>query len=116
MSKIRVIVNGAKGKMGAETIKAVLKESDLELVAQLDIGDDLSQEIKTHKAQVVVDFTTPDSAMKNIKAILTSGAHGVVGTTGITKNIATALQATPIPRHIFSIITSVFVGVCRRPM
>ena len=86
MAKIRVIVNGAKGKMGAETVKAVLKESDLDLVAQTDIGDDLAQEIKAHKAQVVVDFTTPDSALKNIKAILTSGAHGVIGTTGITKN------------------------------
>lgn len=38
MAKIRVIVNGAKGKMGQETVKAIQKESDLELVAQTDMG------------------------------------------------------------------------------
>ncbi len=88
MAKIRVLVNGAKGKMGSETVKAVQKEADLELVGQIDLGDDLAAAIKKNKAQVVVDFTQPDVAMKNVKTILGSGAHAVVGTTGLTdKNL-----------------------------
>lgn len=83
MQKIKVLVNGAKGKMGSETVKAISKEKDLELVGQTDLGDDLAKAIKTTKAEVVVDFTQPASAMKNIKTILESGAHAVVGTTGL---------------------------------
>jgi len=88
MAKIRVLVNGAKGKMGSETVKAVEKEADLELVGQTDMGEDLAKAIKAAKAEVVVDFTRPDTAMKNVKIILDSGAHAVVGTTGLTdKNL-----------------------------
>ncbi len=86
MSKIKVIVNGAKGKMGEETVKAVGREADLDLVAQTDAGDDLSGTIKKHAADVVVDFTHPEAVMTNIRVILTSGANAVVGTTGITKD------------------------------
>ena len=85
MAKIKVLVNGAKGKMGQETVKAVQKESDLELVGQTDLGDDLSKTIKSSGAEVVVDFTLPKTVMESIRAILNSGAHGVIGTTGITE-------------------------------
>ena len=81
---IKVIVNGAKGKMGQETVKAVKAEKDLELVAELDLGDDLTKTIQEKKAEVVVDFTHPKVAMENIRTILATGAHGVIGTTGLT--------------------------------
>ncbi len=88
MNRLRVLVNGAKGKMGSETVKAIGKEADLELVGQTDLGDDLAQAIKKNKAEVVVDFTQPDSVMKNVRTILGNGAHAVVGTTGLTdKNL-----------------------------
>jgi 4-hydroxy-tetrahydrodipicolinate reductase len=83
MAKIRVIVNGAKGKMGQETVRAVQKEADLELVGETDLGDDLARAIKERKAEVVIDFTTPKSVMGNIRTILENGAHGVIGTTGL---------------------------------
>jgi 4-hydroxy-tetrahydrodipicolinate reductase len=70
--------------MGQETVKAIQKEANLELVAQTDLGDDLAKAIKEKKAEVVVDFTHPKSVMDCIRTILGSGAHGVVGTTGIT--------------------------------
>lgn len=85
MTKIRVIVNGAKGKMGQETVKAIQKETDLELVAQTDLGDNLAQTIRDNQAEVVIDFTVPKTVMDNIRNILNSGAHGVVGTTGISE-------------------------------
>ena len=84
MAKIRVLVNGAKGKMGSETVKAVQKESDLELVGQADLGDDLAKMIGETGAEVVVDFTLPTAVMDNLRTILQNGAHAIVGTTGIT--------------------------------
>ena len=65
--------------MGAETVKTVLAQSDLSLVAQLDLGDSLDL-IKG--ADVVVDFTHPDSVMKNLEYAISNGVNVVVGTTG----------------------------------
>lgn len=86
MAKIKVIVNGAKGKMGQEVVKTVQKEAELMLVAQTDLGDNLTEAIKKNRAEVVVDFTQPDAVMSNLRIILESGAHAVVGTTGISKD------------------------------
>jgi 4-hydroxy-tetrahydrodipicolinate reductase len=80
-AKIRVGVLGARGRMGAEVVKAVTNTSDLELVAQLDLGDSLDQLVASG-AQVVVDFTTPDSVMKNLEFLIQNEIHAVVGTTG----------------------------------
>jgi 4-hydroxy-tetrahydrodipicolinate reductase len=78
---IKVAVLGAKGRMGAETVRAINYTTDLSLVAQIDIGDSL-EELKTSGAQVVVDFTHPDSVMKNLDFAINNGIHVVVGTTG----------------------------------
>jgi 4-hydroxy-tetrahydrodipicolinate reductase len=67
--------------MGAEVVKAVNEATDLELVAALDLGDSLDQLI-TNGAQVVVDFTTPDSVMANLEFLMSNGISAVVGTTG----------------------------------
>ena len=78
---IKVGVLGARGRMGAEVVKAVTEAADLELVAALDLGDSL-ETLKTNGAQVVVDFTTPDSVMANLEFLVNNGIHAVVGTTG----------------------------------
>jgi 4-hydroxy-tetrahydrodipicolinate reductase len=67
--------------MGAEVVKAVEESSDCQLVAALDLGDSLDQLISSG-AQVVVDFTTPDSVMANLEFLIAHKIHAVVGTTG----------------------------------
>ena len=84
MTKIKVLVNGAQGKMGSETVKAITTTQDLELVGEVDLDNDLAKAIESTQAEVVVDFTHPDSAFKNVKTILDCRAHAVVGTTGLT--------------------------------
>ena len=78
---IKVAVLGAKGRMGSETVKAINAAPDLELVAQLDLGDSL-ETLNQKGAQVVVDFTHPDAVMKNLEFAINNGIHIVVGTTG----------------------------------
>ena len=65
MSEIRVLVNGAKGRMGSEAVQAVIGADGLELVGQTDLGDELSSVIADAGAQVVVDFTIPSAAGQN---------------------------------------------------
>ena len=81
---IRVGVLGARGRMGAEVVRAVQEAADLELVAALDLGDSL-EILLSEQAEVVVDFTTPDSVMANLEFLLAHNIHVVVGTTGFNE-------------------------------
>ena len=78
---IKVGVLGARGRMGSEVVKAVTDAPDLELVAALDLGDSLDV-LTANGAQVVVDFTTPDSVMANLEFLISHNIHAVIGTTG----------------------------------
>jgi len=80
---IKVGVLGAKGRMGMEACRAISAADDLELVAQIDLGDSLDL-LTTNGAKVVVDFTHPDAVMKNLEFAISHGIHVVVGTTGFT--------------------------------
>lgn len=78
---IKVAVLGSRGRMGSEVVKAVNEAKDLELVAELDLGDSLDKLVSAG-AQVVVDFTTPDSVMANLEFVISKNIHAVIGTTG----------------------------------
>jgi 4-hydroxy-tetrahydrodipicolinate reductase len=81
---IKVAVLGSAGRMGSEAVKAVNAVPDLEFVCGIDMNDSLERLVET-KADVVVDFTHPDSVMKNLEFAITHGINVVVGTTGFTE-------------------------------
>lgn len=78
---IKVGVLGAKGRMGATTVEAIKAQSDLELVATVDLDGSID-DLLSSGAQVVVDFTHPDSVMSNLEFAISQGICVVVGTTG----------------------------------
>ncbi|MEY4322954.1 MAG: hypothetical protein RL410_735 [Actinomycetota bacterium] len=82
---LRVGVLGARGRMGQEVCKAVSAAADMKLVASLDAGDTVKSML-AEGANVVVDFTTPDAVMTNLKWLIENGVHAVVGTTGFTED------------------------------
>ncbi|MFF5565072.1 4-hydroxy-tetrahydrodipicolinate reductase [Streptomyces sp. NPDC012623] len=98
MSKLRVAVVGAKGRIGSEAVRAVEAAEDLELVAALGRGDKLETLVESG-TQVVVELTTPASVMGNLDFCLRHGIHAVVGTTGWTDErlaqLGTSLAASP---------------------
>ncbi len=81
---IRVAVLGAAGRMGSTVVRAVEGAPDLELAAALDLDDDVSVAVAA-RAEVVVDFTVPDSTEQNVHALIDAGLHVVVGTSGWTE-------------------------------
>ncbi|MER5888815.1 4-hydroxy-tetrahydrodipicolinate reductase [Streptomyces sp. NPDC001941] len=85
MSKLRVAVLGAKGRIGSEAVRAVESADDMELVAALGRGDDL-EVLGAARADVAIELTTPDSVMANLDYCLHHGIHAVVGTTGWTED------------------------------
>ncbi|QWF77093.1 4-hydroxy-tetrahydrodipicolinate reductase [Amycolatopsis sp. CA-230715] len=87
----RVGVLGARGRMGAQAVKAVEASPDLEVVAMVDAGDSVF-EIADAGAEVVIDFTHPDVVMDNLRFAVDRGIHAVVGTTGFTQERLATLR------------------------
>ncbi|HEX5565663.1 MAG TPA: 4-hydroxy-tetrahydrodipicolinate reductase [Streptomyces sp.] len=98
MSKLRVAVLGARGRIGSEAVRAVEGADDMELVAALDRDDSL-EELTAAKVQVAVDLTHPDAVLGNLEYCVGHGIHGVVGTTGWTEErfarLRTWLEGSP---------------------
>ncbi len=80
---IRVAVAGAAGRMGQTVCRAVESADDLELVARADpaLGVALGEALAAHP-DVLVDFTTPSTAVENARQAVAAGVHVVIGTTG----------------------------------
>src|SRR5262245_17610818 len=80
---IRVAVSGAAGKMGQAVVAAVEAADDMQLTGQADPALGTALEDVLDGADVVVDFTRPDTAFENARTIIASGTHCVIGTTGV---------------------------------
>ena len=79
---IKVAVAGAAGRMGQTVCEAVLGADDMELVGRADPLLDTTLAAVLDAAEVLVDFTTPDTALENALACVRAGVHVVIGTTG----------------------------------
>ena len=66
---MKVLLNGRSGKVGS-VLAPTLEAAGHELVNDL------------RKADVMVDFTTPDAVVANVEAAVDAGVPSVVGTTG----------------------------------
>jgi len=68
--------------MGEAVCEAVEAAEEMELTGRADPALDIDLAAVLEDADVVVDFTTPDTAPDNVRACLEAGVHAVVGTTG----------------------------------
>lgn len=87
---IRVAVAGAAGRMGEAVCEAVEGADDLELSGRADPALGVALGEVLGEADVVVDFTVPDTALANVRECLGAGVHAVVGTTGFDLEAAKA--------------------------
>ncbi|UCF05800.1 MAG: 4-hydroxy-tetrahydrodipicolinate reductase [bacterium] len=94
---IRVIVNGACGRMGGAVIEEIALDEDLELVGAIEApghprleetvyGVTVTDAPKTvlEQGDVVVDFTNPEASLALISDCADAGRTAVIGTTGFT--------------------------------
>ena len=82
MTEVRVAVAGAAGRMGQAVCAAVEGAGDLSLSGRADPALGTPVEEVLDGADVLVDFTRPETALDNARAALAAGVHAVVGTTG----------------------------------
>lgn len=89
----KVIVNGARGKMGTIACATIERHPDFVLAAAVTRDDNLAEIILTTKAQIVIDLTSADCVYANSLIIISNGAHPIIGTSGLlTKQIAVLKQ------------------------
>ena len=102
MEPIRVIVQGALGRMGTEVIKALTAEAATECVGAVDLkaevdvltkpgaqetvplSADLEAIITGTRPDVLVDFSVADAVMPTVRAAARHGVNLVIGTTGLS--------------------------------
>ena len=79
---INVAVSGAAGRMGQTVCDAVEAAEDMALVGRADPLLDTDLIDVLGDADVVVDFSTPDTALQNARHCIEAGVHCVMGTSG----------------------------------
>lgn len=102
---IRILLNGAAGRMGQAMAAGILADPDMELAAAVDVAnvgadvgqlaqgrplgvlirDDLAAAIEETRPQVMLDFTDPGAVREGIGIALRRGLSCVVGTTGLSE-------------------------------
>ncbi|MGI5879782.1 MAG: 4-hydroxy-tetrahydrodipicolinate reductase [Syntrophomonadaceae bacterium] len=103
--KIKVVVAGALGKMGIESMQAIAADNELELSGAIDIKaqgetaasltglksidlpieNNLEQLISRIKPDILLDFTNPQAVFNNARLGLKNNISCVIGTTGLNE-------------------------------
>jgi len=105
---IKILVNGASGRMGEATVAAIEQHANLQLVGQAGRKDNLVEMIRVTKARVVVDFTNAKSVFTNTKMIIDAGVHGVIGSSGLLPEQVQQLQVLAAKQKLGGIIAPNF--------
>lgn len=129
MKKIRVFVSGACGKMGQEVVRTVLQQEDMVLAGTADarnqgmdighvigsarVGVDVSGPLeapmlKTSQADVLIDFTNPQSVFKNAKTAIAQGVVPVIGTTGLDEAEIEEIRSLVSKERVGAVVVSNF--------
>jgi len=83
MSRIRVAVVGAKGRLGAFACETIEADEGLELVATYDQSDDWPRAIQGSGAAVAFEATRAGLGLEHGLALLEAGLRPVIGTSGV---------------------------------
>lgn len=97
--RLKVVVCGALGKMGSESVRAIQGADDMDLVAQVDStpGEDilssLAEALDAARPDVCLDFTHPSAAAENVMHCLAAKVAVVIGTSGIDETAQARIRA-----------------------
>ena len=79
-SPLRLLVNGAMGRMGQAIIACAKLDPGVEVVAQVDEGDDFAKALP--EAEAVIEFSHHTVTAAVARACAAAGKELVIGTTG----------------------------------
>jgi len=86
----RLLINGAKGRMGQALIRCAVEIPALEVVATVDAGDDLAAALA--RCDAAIDFTEASSTASVVSLALAAQKPLVIGTTGQSEATRTQIR------------------------
>ena len=91
MKRIRVLICGSKGRMGQALVVGAKTDPELQLVGEIDLGDDLGRLID--ECDAVVDFSFREATAKIATLAAQHQKALIIGTTGHTDTEKNAILA-----------------------
>ena len=125
MAPITVVVNGATGKMGTETVAAIIGQDDIILVGatchrdrgtaltlpngdQVPLATNLEEMIQRTRPDVMVDFTNSTVCMEAASVGAAHSIHMVLGSSGLNDDHLKQLDALANDKSIGIIVAPNF--------
>ena len=126
MASIRVVVNGATGRMGREVMAALCREQDMVPVGavcnrergdsfelpdgsgSVPLSTNLDELLTTTEPDVLVDFTTAQASMSAAAVAASHGVNLVIGTTGLSDSNMEELDRTSMEHGVGIIVAPNF--------
>lgn len=125
MGPIRVVVHGATGKMGTETVTAISREPDLALVGaacrrergptlslpggrEVPLSANLEEILQQTRPDVLVDFTNAGACMAAVPVAAAYSTNLVLGSSGLTEEHLRQLDALAHDKNIGIIVAPNF--------
>jgi len=126
MNPIRVVVQGALGRMGQEVVNALCHEPELQLVGAVELevhkdylplpdnsgtipfSTNLQDILSNCQPDVLVDFTTPKATMSAVRVASEQGVNLVIGTTGLTADNLSEIDRLAQAHQVGAVVASNF--------
>lgn len=80
MTPLKLLINGARGRMGQTLVACASVDPQFEIAAQVDLGDDLQAALPD--CQAVIDFTQAEGTAALAEVCAQEGKVLIIGTTG----------------------------------
>ena len=116
MSRTKIAIAGALGRMGNNLINSALSNNNVELVGVFDVNDidpsfinknQIQENVSTtreesfEKADIVIDFTTPKALFNFTEAAVSNNTGLIIGTTGLDESHFNLLKQTSNSTKVF---------------
>jgi 4-hydroxy-tetrahydrodipicolinate reductase len=126
METIRVVVQGASGKMGRQVINAVCREPGMRVVGAIELkptggqlklpedagsvpsAADTAAILESCRPDVLVDFSIARATMPTVRAAIEHGVRPVIGTSGLSAAELAEIDRLALARNIGAVIAPNF--------
>jgi 4-hydroxy-tetrahydrodipicolinate reductase len=126
MKPIRVVVQGASGRMGREIINALCCEPEMQVVGAVELqvaedylplpdssgtvpfSSDLDHILTSSQPDVLVDFSTAQATLPAVRIATTQGVNLVIGTTGLTANDISEIEQLSTAHNVGAVVAPNF--------
>ncbi len=126
MKQIKVVVQGALGRVGREVVNAVCREPETQVVGAVELqvsenylslpdgsgtvpfSSDLEHIITTCQPDVLVDFTIAQAVLPAVRIAAKQGVNLVIGTTGLTADELSEIEQLSMSHEVGAVVAPNF--------